>query len=133
MEILGIGPLELFFIILLALIILGPKDLEKTGKSIAKGLNNLIRSDNWNNIRLASDKVKSLPSELMREAGMEEMKKTLETEVIQPVKDAQKSVDSWASYSARSDSTKITSIPTESSPENTDKTTPSNPNEERSE
>ena len=96
MEILGIGPLELLFIIVLALIILGPKDLEKTGKSIGKELTKLVKSDTWKTIRQASDKVRSLPNELMREAGLEEMKQSLDSEVIQPVKNAQKSLDSSA-------------------------------------
>ena len=99
MEILGIGPLELLFIILLALIIFGPKDLEKTGKSIGKGLTRLVKSDTWKTIRQASDKVRSLPNELMREAGIEEMKQSLEAGVIQPVRIAKKSLDSLASES----------------------------------
>jgi Sec-independent protein translocase protein TatA len=88
MEILGIGPLEFVFILILALIILGPKDLEKTGRSLAKGLNRFIRSDTWKNLRQASDKVRSLPTELIREAGLEDMKQTVDAEVIQPLKNA---------------------------------------------
>ena len=34
MEILGIGPMELFFIVLLAMIILGPKDMVKAGRTL---------------------------------------------------------------------------------------------------
>ena len=32
MEILGIGPLELFFILIIALIVLGPNDMVKAGR-----------------------------------------------------------------------------------------------------
>jgi Sec-independent protein translocase protein TatA len=99
MEILGIGPLELLFIFLLALLILGPKDLEKTSKRIGRGLTKLVKSDTWKTVQQASDKVKSLPSELMREAGIEDMKKSLDSGVIQPAKDARKLLDSWASES----------------------------------
>jgi len=96
MEILGIGPLELLFIILLALIILGPKDMEKTGKSIGRGLTKLVKSDTWKTVRQASEKVRSLPTELMRESGMEEMKQSLDAGVIQPAQNALKSLDALA-------------------------------------
>jgi Sec-independent protein translocase protein TatA len=89
MEILGIGPLELLFIILIALIILGPKDLEKTSKSIGKGLTKLVKSDTWKTIQQASEKVKALPNELMHEAELDEIKNSFNSGVIQPVKNAQ--------------------------------------------
>ena len=38
MEILGIGPLELIFILLIALIVLGPGDMVKTGRTIGRFL-----------------------------------------------------------------------------------------------
>jgi Sec-independent protein translocase protein TatA len=94
MEFLGIGPLELLFIILIALLILGPKDLEKTGKSIGKGLSKLVKSDTWKTVRQASERVKSLPNELMREAGMEDMKKSLSSEILPSEKNTQEILDS---------------------------------------
>jgi Sec-independent protein translocase protein TatA len=97
MEILGIGPLELLFIILIALIILGPKDLEKTGKRIGKGLTKLVKSDTWKTVQQASEKVRSLPTELIREAGIEEIKQSIDSGVIQPVKNIQGPLDSQAS------------------------------------
>ena len=36
MEILGVGPSELIFIVIIALIVLGPKDMQKAGKTIGK-------------------------------------------------------------------------------------------------
>ena len=41
MEILGIGASELVFIILIAIIILGPKDMQKAGRTIGRFLNQL--------------------------------------------------------------------------------------------
>jgi Sec-independent protein translocase protein TatA len=79
MEILGIGPLELLLIMLLAVIILGPKDLQKVGKSIGQALNKLVRSDTWKSVQQASEKVKNLPTELMRDAELENLKKSLQT------------------------------------------------------
>jgi len=76
MEIFGIGPLEFILIMLLALIILGPKDMEKIGKKIGQELNKLVKSDTWKTVRQASEKMKTLPNDLMREAELEELRKT---------------------------------------------------------
>ena len=38
MEFLGIGPSELIFVFIIALIILGPKDMQKAGKTIGKAV-----------------------------------------------------------------------------------------------
>jgi Sec-independent protein translocase protein TatA len=132
MEILGIGPLELLFIILLALIILGPKDLEKTGKSIGQGLTKLVKSDTWKTVRQASDKVRSLPNELMREAGIEDMKQSLDSEIIQPAKNTQKLLDSWASESWIAESADPEKDPAEVSSGDPIKIAPPAPNEEQS-
>ncbi len=69
MEFLGIGPLELFFIVLIALIILGPQDMIKAGRTIGRILRKTVLSPSWMNVQR---KVRSLPYELMREAGLEE-------------------------------------------------------------
>ena len=71
MEILGIGPSELFFIIIIALIILGPKDMQKAGKTIGRWLNDLVKSDGWKAFQQTSKEIRHLPTKLMREANME--------------------------------------------------------------
>jgi Sec-independent protein translocase protein TatA len=77
MNIFGIGPLELIFILLLALLIFGPRDLEKAGKTLAQTLLKIIRSDTWRTVSQASRKLKTLPNELLREAGIDELKQTI--------------------------------------------------------
>jgi sec-independent protein translocase protein TatB len=85
MEILGIGPSELVFIIIIALIVLGPKDMQKAGRTIGRWLNNLVRSDSWKAFQQTSKEIRSLPTKLMREANMEiaeterEMRKAMDT------------------------------------------------------
>ena len=71
MEILGIGPSELVFIIIIALIVLGPKDMQKAGKTIGRWLNDLVRSDGWKAFQQTSREVRNLPTKLMRDANME--------------------------------------------------------------
>ena len=71
MEILGIGPSELLFIIILALIVLGPKDMQKAGKTLGRWLNNLVRSDGWKAFQQTSREIRGLPTKLMRDANLE--------------------------------------------------------------
>jgi Sec-independent protein translocase protein TatA len=128
MEILSIGPLELLFIILIALVILGPKDLEKTGRIIGQGLTKFIKSDTWKSFRQASDKVRSLPTELMREAGMEDMKKSLDSKTILPVSTTGKMLGSTSGESRVVVSAKLEKGSTEVSSGEPNKIVPPNPN-----
>jgi Sec-independent protein translocase protein TatA len=81
MEFLGIGPLELILILVLALIIFGPKDIEKAGKTIGKNLNKFIRSDTWRTINQTSQELKNLPTRLMRESGMEDLEASIKEDL----------------------------------------------------
>ena len=76
MDIFGIGPTELVFIILIALILLGPKDMEKAGRTIGRFLRDLTRSDSWHAFRDTSRELRNLPNRLMREANIEDIQKT---------------------------------------------------------
>lgn len=84
MEILGIGTSELIFIILIAIIILGPKDMQKAGKALGRWLNQVVKSDGWKVFQRTSSELRNLPRNLMREANME---------MQQMEKDLRKSID----------------------------------------
>ncbi len=71
MEILGIGTSELVFIVIIALIVLGPKDMQKAGKTIGKWLRSIVTSDGWKMFQQTSRELKTLPNRLMREANDE--------------------------------------------------------------
>jgi len=71
MEILGIGMSELVFIVIIALIILGPKDMQKAGKTIGKFLRTIVTSDGWKMFQQTSHEIRTLPNRLMREANEE--------------------------------------------------------------
>jgi len=71
MEILGIGMSELVFIIIIALILLGPKDMQKAGKTIGRFLRNVVTSDGWRAFQQTSREIRTLPTRLMREANDE--------------------------------------------------------------
>ena len=73
MDIFGIGASELVFIILIAIIVLGPKDMQKAGRTIGRFLNQLMRSEGWKVFQRTSNELRNLPRNLMREANMEMM------------------------------------------------------------
>jgi len=84
MEILGIGPTELLFIVVLALIILGPRDMQKAGRTIGKWLRQVVTSDGWKLFQQTSREIQTLPNRLMREAALEELKE-VEKDLRQPL------------------------------------------------
>ena len=76
MEILGIGPSELIFIVIIAIIVLGPKDMQKAGRTIGKWLRNVVTSDGWKLFQQTSREIQTLPNRLMRDAALDELKET---------------------------------------------------------
>ncbi len=72
MDFLGIGPLEVIFVLLIALIIFGPKDIARAGRTIGRFLRTVVKSDGWKAFQEASKGMRNLPNTLMREAGIEE-------------------------------------------------------------
>lgn len=79
MDIFGIGALEILFILIIALLVMGPEDLEKTGKAIGKFMRKIVTSDNWRVFQETSKDIRNLPNRLIREAGMEEMQQDLKS------------------------------------------------------
>ncbi|MBM4427424.1 MAG: hypothetical protein FJ031_09320, partial [Chloroflexi bacterium] len=69
MDILGVGLSELIFIIIIALIVLGPKDMQKAGKTIGKWMRDIVTSDWWKIFQQTSRELRTLPNKLMREAN----------------------------------------------------------------
>jgi Sec-independent protein translocase protein TatA len=65
------------FIILIAMIILGPNDMVKASRTIGKFLRKLVTSPTWGAIQQTSREIRYLPNKLMREAGLDEEVKTL--------------------------------------------------------
>jgi Sec-independent protein translocase protein TatA len=101
MEILGIGPLELLFILLIALIILGPGDMVKAGRTLGRILRKIITSSEYRTIQKASRELRYLPNRLMREASIEDLNKDLKEikniggQLTSEVKKAEMDLTSW--------------------------------------
>ena len=74
MEILGVGPLEIVFILIIALLVLGPRDMAKSGRTIGRALRKIVTSSSWQAVQQTSREIRNLPNKLIREAGLEDMK-----------------------------------------------------------
>lgn len=103
MEIFGIGGPELLFILVIALLLIGPRDLGKTGRSVGRFLNQLYRSESWRTLNEASRTLRNLPNRLAREAALDELDqvrkdlvKTSE-DLADPAQDIKKGMQAWTS------------------------------------
>jgi sec-independent protein translocase protein TatB len=84
MEFLGIGPAELVFIVIIALIILGPRDMQKAGRTLGKWMRRVVTSDGWRLFQQTSREIQTLPNRLMREAALDELKE-MQKDIREPL------------------------------------------------
>jgi Sec-independent protein translocase protein TatA len=61
------------FVILIIILVVGPKDIGKTTRSLGKFLNRMYKSEEWKAITQASRTLRNLPNRLAREAELEEL------------------------------------------------------------
>lgn len=83
MEFLGVGPLELLFIAVIALIFLGPKDMVTAGRTLGRTLRKIVTSPMWKAVRNTGQTIQDLPNRLIRDAGLEEDLEDLNREVLE--------------------------------------------------
>jgi Sec-independent protein translocase protein TatA len=103
MDILGIGPLEFIFILLIALIVLGPSDMVKAGRTIGRFLRQIVTSPTWHAVTRTSNELRTLPNKLIRDAGLEEdlkeikdaTKKAIPADLNSDLSQWQEDVSSW--------------------------------------
>ena len=80
MNIFGIGTWEILIILVIILLVLGPEDLQKTGRTVGKWINKVTRSEGWGAVTAISREIRGLPSRLAREAQLDEMKDQIDIE-----------------------------------------------------
>lgn len=103
MDILGIGPLELLLILIIALIVLGPSDMVKAGRTVGKFLRQVVTSPTWHAVTKTSQELRNLPNKLMRDAGLEEdfkdiqnaTRKAIPPSINQDLSKWQEDINSW--------------------------------------
>lgn len=73
MNIFGIGPLEIVFVLIIGILVLGPEGMITAGRKMGKFMRSIIRSNWWQNVRKGVSEIQYLPQRLMREAELEEL------------------------------------------------------------
>lgn len=73
MEIFGIGPLELVLIVLVAIVVLGPKEMMSSAQKAATWLRKLRKSELWSTTKEVMD----IPNQVMKETGLDKEIKEL--------------------------------------------------------
>ncbi|MCJ7677070.1 MAG: hypothetical protein MUO35_05055 [Anaerolineales bacterium] len=99
MEFLGVGPLELVLVIILALVFVGPRDMAKVGRDAGRFLNRMYRSPTWRTMNEASRELRNLPNRLAREAELDTLQRDLDQisrGVQDDVKAAGEGMQAWA-------------------------------------
>lgn len=71
MQLFGIGPLEFFLILIIAVIVLGPKGMVTAAREAGKMIRKLTRSPLWREIVDTSNELREMPGKIIREAGIE--------------------------------------------------------------
>jgi Sec-independent protein translocase protein TatA len=98
MDIFGIGLPEILFIIVIILVLFGPQDIAVNARKAAKFIRRFLQSPLWQDVQGTSREIRDLPTKLMREAGLEELKNDVKSSVSidprwgQPSNDAQQIV-----------------------------------------
>lgn len=73
MDILGVGPTEFLFIIIILLLVLGPTDLVQLGQKAGRLIRKLRRSETWLMVSNLARALRNLPNTLADETGADEI------------------------------------------------------------
>lgn len=89
MDFLGIGIPEAIFFIVIMLLVLGPTDMVKLGRTLGTNIRKIKTSPTWRMIFSTSTQLRNLPNALAREAGIEELRQELkrETEAVKKMRE----------------------------------------------
>lgn len=79
MSVFGIGPMELIFIIIIMILVLGPKNMVTTAQKLGSTLRKIVKSPMWATVMDTSREIREIPTRLIREAGIEEDLKNIKT------------------------------------------------------
>ncbi len=72
MQIFGIGPLELLFILVIMILVLGPRGMVKAARESGKYIRKVTRSPLWVEIMGTSRQIRDLPAKIIKDAGIQD-------------------------------------------------------------
>lgn len=79
MNVFGIGPMELIFILIIMILVLGPKNMVESAKKFGVTLRKIVKSPLWATVMDTSREIREIPTRLIREAGIEEDLKNIKS------------------------------------------------------
>lgn len=91
MNILGIGPLELLIIAVIALIVVGPRGITDLGRKAGRAVSKITRSPIWNDVVTTSREINELPRKIMRDVDLEDELHEIQTAATIPTQTDHKS------------------------------------------
>ena len=71
MSFFGIGPMELIFILIIMILVLGPKNMVVTAQKLGLTLRKIVKSPLWATVMDTSREIREIPTRLIRDAGIE--------------------------------------------------------------
>ncbi|MAT41716.1 MAG: hypothetical protein CL609_05195 [Anaerolineaceae bacterium] len=72
MNFLNFGPMEIAFILIIMIVVLGPKQMVDSAQKLGRFIRKAVKSPLWTTIMDTSKELRELPTRLVREAGLEE-------------------------------------------------------------
>lgn len=84
MDLLGVGPLELLFFVVLLLALFGPKDLGQGARQLGMWINRLTRTEAFRTVQALRDEIANLPQQLANEAHLADIQRELHNQTIAP-------------------------------------------------
>jgi sec-independent protein translocase protein TatB len=79
MSFFGIGPMELIFILIIMILVLGPKNMVVSAQKLGVTLRKIVKSPLWATVMDTSREIREIPTRLIRDAGIEEDLKNIKS------------------------------------------------------
>jgi sec-independent protein translocase protein TatB len=77
MEIFNIGPFELLLILVLAVLMFGPEDIDNFAHKAGRWIYNLRKSEFWQEVVGTTKQIQEFPQQIMKEVELEETMKEI--------------------------------------------------------
>lgn len=77
MRFFNVGIREIIFLLVIMLILFGPKQMQENARNLARGIRKIVRSDTWRSFLGLVDDVNTIKDQVIRESGIQEVQDSL--------------------------------------------------------
>ncbi len=78
MNVFGIGLPELILIFVVALIVLGPRNIVTTSRKLSENIRKMVSSDTWKSVVKSTQEIRDIQGQILEDTGLPETIKTLQ-------------------------------------------------------